>query len=233
MEIEATVRKCYQNLIEVLGKLLEFREKIKDRFPFYTEDIAGEIKSAKEKLIQDRDNFLFLSGSDDPNWVTWYEISGGKENRWLKLQAAPLDVSGLIQEALWKRLQTGILTSATLAIGESFGHLVGTVGLHLMPKERVETLLLDSPFRLDNQMAILAPSYFPSPKDGKKYVEAVSGLVESMAATRRGTLVLFTSYQTLNEVAGNIRSAAEQQGITLLVQGKDGFPGTSAAQISG
>jgi len=223
-ELVVEVGKFYQNLIEVLGRVLELREKVKDQFPFYTEEMAGEIKSARDELIQDRENFLFLSGSDDPNWVTWYEISGAKENRWLKLQAAPLDVSGLINEALWKRLQTGILTSATLAVGESFEHLLKTVGLHLASKERVDTLLLDSPFQLDNQMAILAPSYFPSPKDGAKYVAEVSRLVESIAKIKRGTLVLFTSYQTLNEVARNIKPAMEQEGIALLVQGKDGPP---------
>jgi ATP-dependent DNA helicase DinG len=223
-DLQDEVGKCYQNLIEVLGKLLEFRDKVKDQFPFYNEEMAGEIKSAREELVQDRENFLFLCSSDDTNWVTWYEVGGAKENRWLKLQAAPLDVSGLINEALWKRLHTGILTSATLAVGESFEHLLKTVGLNLVPMEKVETLLLDSPFQLDNQMVIMVPSYFPSPKDDKNYVAEVSRLMEEIAMTKRGTLVLFTSYQTLNEVAQNIKPKVEQEGIALLVQGKDGAP---------
>jgi predicted DnaQ family exonuclease/DinG family helicase len=215
---------CYQRVIRLLATMLDSRDEVEGKFPYYSEEIAGEFRSARDDLTRDRDNFQFLVKLDDPNWVGWYEISGSAERRWLKFQAAPLDVSSAIYEALWKRLGTGILTSATLAVGKSFRHLLDTVGLDRVPEERVERLRLDSPFELDRQMAILVPGYFPSPKFAEHHLEAVSGIVEQVAETHRGTLVLFTSYQALNQVAAMIKPTLEKRGITLLVQGKHGSP---------
>jgi predicted DnaQ family exonuclease/DinG family helicase len=223
-QLAGTLVIHYKGLINSLERLLELRKDMEPKFPFYNDDIAGELSAAKDELTRDRENFLFLSDSNDPNWVSWYEIWGQQERRWVKLQAAPLDVSGLINEALWKRVKTAVLTSATLAVGTSFDHFTKTVGLELVPQERREMLLLDSPFNLDRQMAILAPKYFPTPKNTAQYLDEVARLVKQVAASKRGTLVLFTSYQALNHVASMIRSFLEQQGITLLMQGRDGSP---------
>jgi len=219
-----TVAIHYKGVVNALSRMLELRGDVKEKFPFYTDDIAGELSAAKDELTRDRDNFLFLSSCDDPNWVTWYEISGTAEHRWVKLQAAPLDVSTLIHQALWQRIKTGVMTSATLAVGKSFDHFVKTVGLELIPEERRDTLLLGTPFNLDQQMAIFSPKYFPSPKNATPYLEEVSELVKRVTASRRGTLVLFTSYQALNHVANTIRPFLDQQGITVLIQGRDGSP---------
>lgn len=214
----------YQPLIEGLKTVLRLRDDVQETFSYYTDDMAGELTSVQDALVEDRDNFQFLAHCDDSNWVTWYETSGPQERRFLSIQAAPLDVSGLIHSALWKRLKTGILTSATLAVGTSFDHLINTVGLAQVPEERRRTLLLDSPFDLNRQMIILSPEYFPSPKNNQQYLDEVSRLVARVAVTKRGTLVLFTSYQALNQVAETVRSYLEQKGITMLIQGKHGSP---------
>ena len=219
-----TVVIHYKGVINALGRVLELRGDVKEKFPFYTEDIAGELSAAKDELTRDRDTFLFLMSCEDPNWVTWYEVPGTDQRRWIKFQAAPLDVSTLIHQALWQRVRTAVMTSATLAVGNSFEHFVRTVGLELIPEDRRDTLLLGTPFNLDQQMAILAPKYFPSPKNAPQYLDEVSELVKRITATKRGTLVLFTSYQALNHVADAIRLFLDQQGITLLIQGRDGSP---------
>ncbi len=223
-ELAAEVIAQYQPVIEALKTILRLRDDVKEVFPFYTDDTAGELTSVRDAMAEDRENFQFLAHCDDSNWVTWYETSGPPERRFLRIQAAPLDVSGLIYSALWKQLRTGILTSATLAVGTSFDHLINTVGLAQVPEERRGALLLDSPFDLDRQMMILSPEYFPSPKNNQQYLDEVSRLVARLAATKRGTLVLFTSYQALNQVADTVRSYLEQKGITVLIQGKHGSP---------
>jgi ATP-dependent DNA helicase DinG len=63
-----------------------------------------------------RDDLQFLLAASDPAFVYFVEMRG----RGVFLRAAPIDVAEIVQEHLFNRMRTTVLTSATLAVGGSF-----------------------------------------------------------------------------------------------------------------
>ena len=74
--------------------------------------------------------------SDDHNTVFWIERRGGRQKNGQQLrgaqhvflQATPIDVSAILQQTLFAKLDTAILTSATLAVGGGFNYIRGRLG---------------------------------------------------------------------------------------------------------
>src|SRR6185437_4343490 len=64
---------------------------------------------------------------DGPLTVRWLESRGRDRN--LAATAVPLDLAPILREDLFARLETAIVTSATLAAGDDFGYLTARLGL--------------------------------------------------------------------------------------------------------
>src|SRR5690349_3490713 len=61
----------------------------------------------------------FVMEEDDDRYVYWVE----KRGRGCFIQATPIDVSGLLTERLFDRVETAVLTSATLAVAGGFDYV--------------------------------------------------------------------------------------------------------------
>lgn len=161
-----------------------------------------------------------LSG-DDPNRVYWIEIPN-RQNHPPRLKSAPLDVSTMLAEGLFSRLQAGVLTSATLTTGgnSGFGHLLHRTGLAKLPEERVGSAVFGSPFDYEHNALVVFPGYFPKPNtDPVAHNEAVAEFLSDVAlAHRRSLLALFTSYATLRRVEKEVRRKLTGTDIDVLVQ---------------
>jgi len=157
-------------------------------------------------------NLEFLLNAEWDNYVYWFELPSREDSDDTRLYAAPLEVGGILNERLYAKLQTAIFTSATLAVDQNFDYLKKRVGLEFVAPERLETLLLDSPFNYREQVFMGIPTFLPDPT-----------LIGKMATELpRGTLVLFTSYSMLNNIYQAVRQTFEAENIPLLGQGIDG-----------
>src|SRR5579872_2962868 len=67
----------------------------------------------------------FVMEEDDDRYVYWVE----KRGRGCFLQATPIDVAGLLTERLFDRVDTAVLTSATLAVAGGFEYVQKRLGL--------------------------------------------------------------------------------------------------------
>src|SRR5918999_223663 len=67
----------------------------------------------------------FIVAGDDRRYVYWVERRG----RGLFLRASPIDVSTLLQDKLFERVETVVLTSATLASAGNFNFIRERLGL--------------------------------------------------------------------------------------------------------
>src|SRR5579872_7278709 len=76
-------------------------------------DEVNPLNRRAQELIFD---LKFLFESDDPDFVYWVERRG----RACFLQATPIDVSSILTQRLFDRLDTVVLTSATLAVAGTF-----------------------------------------------------------------------------------------------------------------
>ncbi|MGB3729230.1 MAG: helicase C-terminal domain-containing protein, partial [Thermodesulfobacteriota bacterium] len=133
------------------------------------------------------------------------------------LGLSPLDISPTLKERLYSKCETVVMTSATMAVNSNFGFL--KKGLGLEDEQRVDELILPSPFNYEEQLLLAIPDDIPEPGN-VGYAEAISGLIRDAAKASNGNaLILFTSYTLLETVYRKIHQELEDEGILTLKQG--------------
>jgi ATP-dependent DNA helicase DinG len=154
-----------------------------------------------------------------PPTVRWMERTarGGH----IQLSAVPLDLAPILRQLLFDRLNTVVLTSATLAAGGDFGFLESRLGLSGEDSPVKVREVFASPFDYPSQCVFGIPNNLPEPREDESgHGAAVVQVVSDLAfAADGGMFVLFTSHAALR------RTAAELRGVLgarwpILVQGE-------------
>ncbi|MGH7672092.1 MAG: ATP-dependent DNA helicase, partial [Gemmatimonadales bacterium] len=151
--------------------------------------------------------------------VRWLERRGRKTPN-LTLASVPLDLAPLLKDALFDRVETVVLTSATLATGGDFSFLEERLGLALPPSRVTIREVLPSPFDFPAQCLFGIPTDVPEPRDDASGHDAAVArvLVELAHASDGGIFALFTSHEALRRAAGAVRGQLGGRW-PLLVQG--------------
>lgn len=138
----------------------------------------------------------------------------------VEFHAAPIDVAPLLERNLLRAFDTVVLTSATLAVDRSFGHPRRSLGVERVdPIERVQELLIDSPFDFEKQAALFCPADLPPPGSAGYEAASHDAMHLGLRLAAGGTFVLFTSYSALNRAYEALRAPLSHDGWTLLKQG--------------
>ena len=174
-------------------------------------DTAAESKESasavQRRAGELRDALRFLMRADDPDFVYYVEARG----RGLFLRASPIDVSRIVQDALFTRFRSVVLTSATLAVDGSFDYVKGRLGVG-----DSEAVRVPSEFDYARQALLYLPRQMPSPK-APGFAEAVAReTIELLKRSRGRAFVLFTSYAVLRTVQPFVEMAIPYP---ILVQG--------------
>ncbi len=170
-----------------------------------------------------------LDRRDDASWVYWYEVRG----RAVFLSATPVDVSSLLRERVFSRLEASVLCSATLAVDGKLTHVRSRLGLDAPvaapadpapdsgPEARRSLEVVEaihaSPFQHLAQGLLYLPRRMPEPKHADfaaACAEQVRALVE---ASRGRAFLLFTSHENLRRVHAIV---ADEIPHPILVQGE-------------
>ena len=80
-----------------------------------------------------------------------------------KLTAARLDVGEVLAEDFFPRCHSVVMTSATIATGDSFEHFARSVGLDRLPRDAWRALRLASSYDFDRQMSVFVPGDISEP----------------------------------------------------------------------
>ncbi len=155
-----------------------------------------------------------------PPAVRWIERKGRRATN-LGLSAVPLDLAPILKDALFDRVETVVLTSATLAAGGEFTFLEERLGLDLPPSRVVVREVLDSPFDFAAQCVLGIPTDLPEPRDDEAGHDAAVArvLLEVARASDGGVFCLFTSHGALRRTADAVRTEVGARW-PLLVQGE-------------
>lgn len=147
-----------------------------------------------------------------------------------KLHAAPLGVSGLMRSNLWDE-KVAILTSATLALGDSFEPIARAVGLEraaTAPGEpavaspvRWQGLDVGSPFDYPRQGILYVASRLPVPGQQPTTDAQIDEMAALITAAGGRTLGLFSSRRAAERAAELLR---ERLDVPILCQGDDQLP---------
>lgn len=148
-----------------------------------------------------------LTGEPVPNAVRWFETSG----QTLRLHETPLEIAETFSSHLKGMGKAWVLTSATLAVGDDFGHFTRRLGI-----EGAETARWDSPFDYARQSLCLIPTGLPEPTAPDYNLALIELACELLEYSRGRAFLLFTSHRALREVAkgldGRIRYPLLLQG---------------------
>ncbi|HEX2094214.1 MAG TPA: helicase C-terminal domain-containing protein [Longimicrobiaceae bacterium] len=148
---------------------------------------------------------------DTLRMVRWMERQAERDGREgnLTLSAAPLDLSGVLREAVFQKVPSVVLTSATLATQGNFRFIRQRLGLWATDDEpRVEEAVYPSPFDYAEQTLLAVPTDLPIPAgemDPRHDEATVRAVIEHAKVSDGGLFVLFTSYRALRHVAGELR----------------------------
>jgi ATP-dependent DNA helicase DinG len=149
---------------------------------------------------------------ENPNTVFWIErrgfrgspnsgrrkssddkASSGRSN--VFLQATPIEVGQILRECLWSKMETAVLTSATLAVGSGFDYIRQRLGL-----DHARDLIVPSHFDYANQAILYVPPDLPDPRTPQFALQATAVIRRLLEITRGRAFVLFTSYAQMNDI---------------------------------
>jgi ATP-dependent DNA helicase DinG len=174
--------------------------------PSKPEELFAFARRAQELQVQ----LGFLMESEDKNTVFWIERRrGGREK--ISLQATPIDVGPILRECLWSKLESSVLTSATLAVGGGFDYIRGRLGV-----EHARDLVLPSHFDYQKQAMLYVPPDLPDPRTPQFAAKAAGRIRRLLEITRGRAFVLFTSYTQMRDVYQRLLGEVE---FPMLLQG--------------
>ena len=242
----------YENLALALRELARALERLRERINLdqrWAEALAEqllELQAFVSRLggMEDALRMAFGRGPDGVQLVRWFERRGGggggepadpanpaspprgtanpMQRSNIVVQAAPVDISGTLRDALFDKVETAVLTSATLTTRGEFDFVRRRLGL-LRGGIKVRESVHPSPFDYDSQAVVLVPTDLPVPRGedeaafDERTIEVVTDLAE---ASDGGIFVLFTSYRSLRVVARGLRRRGVDGRWPLFVQGE-------------
>ena len=167
----------------LIGALQEARRAIKQM-----KDFSGEYEAlARRSGELESELELFRRGNLE-NYVSWIE----RRDRGIFLEACPVDVSGMLQEKLFTRIPTCVLTSATLTVADSFSYMRSRLGL-----SESRELSLATEFNVQKQALLYIPKGMPDYRHPKYVERAVEEIKLVLRASNGRAFVLFTSYRQM------------------------------------
>jgi ATP-dependent DNA helicase DinG len=204
----------------LLKQCEELSDEVADKLSSPLVDLAG-VARRLDGIAADLSLFL---GASAENCV-WIEVARGRIGRSrgliTRLCSAPLEVGKGLNEALYERFRTVVMTSATLSVAGRFDYFCDRTGLNLTEAARLQSLVLASPFDYATQALVAVPTDIPEPgRPG--FAEAVAELSEKALLLAGGrSFALFTSYQLLHNTYDQLAPILEAHKIHSFRQGSE------------
>ena len=165
-------------------------ERLESAIDVYAEKMT-EAESLVRRVRQTRFDLDFVCSQSEKNYVYWLERRG----RGMFLRASPIDVSKLLQEKLFDKLETVVMTSATLSTNGKFNFIKDRLGLD---NSKTDTLLAPSSFDYQKQAIIYLPKAMPEPRSPEFNQMAANEIIKLLNITNGRAFVLSTSNASMN-----------------------------------
>lgn len=204
-------------IIGAIRKLRSYLETISEDETPEAVAILSDLEVAGADLVTMRErSSANVSGRDDQliSWLTKNRTTGD-----ISLTAVPLSVSEILKEGLYRKLESLVLTSATLSTENTFSFIRERLGL-----ADATGLQVPSPFDYERSTLVAVAEDIPEPNQQGHQKMLQRALIECCLASRGRAMVLFTSHSALQNSYYAIKPALEREGIQVLGQRIDGSP---------
>ncbi len=220
------------------GRVRE-KEIVENRLTPVIDELAESVLAFAKKRKDDSERQDYLSAGrrlqalaadvnawliqEDTGSVHWIEQSSGRTGRTrIELRAAPVDIGPVLRQHLFDKVDSVIMTSATLATGRegNFEYFKRLIGLTHCPCK-----MLGSPFDYQQQVELAVLKGMPDPtSDPDEYSRMCASVIQRYVQRYDGrTFALFTSYKMLKDVASRLTPWLTEQDMQLYSQA-DGAP---------
>ncbi|MCA1618072.1 MAG: ATP-dependent DNA helicase [Acidobacteria bacterium] len=207
-EIEATpLGDAYLGVDGALGRLETTLDALREKPP--------EVENLVRRIRETRFNLEFIVAGDDRRYVYWVERRG----RGTFLRASPIDVSTLLQDKLFDRVETVVLTSATLASAGSFDFIKQRLGLAPGVEDereadgggagKTDELVASSGYNYEEQAVLYLPPRMPDPRSEGWTDRAAAEVVELLNVSRGRAFVLSTSLSGMRALYDRVAPEVE------------------------
>ena len=201
-DIEATaLGDSYLSLDGALNRMETTLDALREQPP--------EVENLIRRIRELRFGLEFIVAGDDKRYVYWMERRG----RGLFLRASPIDVSTLLQDKLFERVETVVMTSATLASAGTFTFARERLGLN---DEKTDELIAPSSYDYQNQSVLYLPPRMPVPSSPQWAEAAAAEVLRILEVTRGRAFVLSTSLSGMRALYERV---APQVDFPCLMQG--------------
>lgn len=165
-------------------------ETLEEMLDTFAEEMP-EADSLLRRTRQTRFDLEFVVTQAERNYVYWIERRG----KGFFLRASPVDVSELLREKLFEKVETCILTSATLSSSGSFNFVRERLGL-----DSAKTSGFNAPtsFDFEEQAILYLPKAMPDPRANEFTQMAAGEILKLLQATHGHAFVLCTSNFAMN-----------------------------------
>lgn len=220
-----------QRLREAVGDLVKTSED---------SDIGAELLECSRHLGELRAEIAEFLGQTTDGHVYWVE-RGGRTQRGVSLNAAPVDVAAFLQRRLFGADTSVIMTSATLGTkvarassppggeGGPSGRksaatgAAGTAALHYFTRRvgagQAAQLQVGTPFDYERQMRLYVAGRMPDPREAGYAGALEKWIAHFVKLTHGKAFVLFTSRKLMQELGGRMRPFFDKLGVACFVQG--------------
>ncbi|MCY4246297.1 MAG: exonuclease domain-containing protein [Chloroflexi bacterium] len=200
-----SVQSAWRQLASYLLGLTDALERLVAALPRYAQFAMPDFSEYRSEI---RGHWRFIADlheqlegfASEPDGNAVYSLKPGERADMLQLTIAPLHVGPMMDEYLSQRLESIVLTSATLRAQEHFDHIKERLYV-----EAYRELALGSPFDYHSSTLLFVPDDMPEPGKRTGYQRMVErGIVELATALNGRVMALFTSYAHLRETALHI-----------------------------
>jgi predicted DnaQ family exonuclease/DinG family helicase len=184
------------------------------------EDLQAQILGVARQLEEAENQIGQMITEPDASRIYWLEADSSGDR--MRLHAALLHIGPMVEEHLFHKKESVVLTSATLRTGGTFDFL----------RERLnawdaDELAVGSPFDYRNSTLVYLVDDIPEPGQPGYQRAIEQGMAALFRATEGRAMALFTSYSQLRATLQAIQAPLSQAGITVQAQGQ----GISRAQL--
>ena len=199
----------------ITGRLTALQARIIDVAKRADDELLkAELQEFGRRIRDARDGIAIFLEQSARDHVYWVERTG-KTERYLSINAAPVDLAPVLRRMLFRDNACCIMTSATLAVGRpDLAYFRERIGA-----SEAEPLQLGSPFDFQKQMKVFVVQKMPDPRDTDYHKALQRWIAHFVEKTDGRAFVLFTSYRDLQQVAGEMQKLFVAKGMNLLIQG--------------
>ena len=219
-EIGPAAQEVTENCGRLLARLNSFASKldVEESQKFRVDELLVHINRISD-IISLLAAFIDLSKWNDD--IHYLDIEQHAGTRYVTFNIAPLEVRDVLADALFRKLDSVICTSATMDLHDDFAYWCSGVGLPVEGKPFIHKVY-DSPFDYRNRLMLLTPFDTPTftrEKEEEYAAFTCETVYDAVSSSGGGALILFTSFRLMDYVYERLKPRFSVMGLNTLRQG--------------